>query len=838
MKPGGCGVSSGLRLMTTAAVLGDPRIVHSLVGRVRVHLPAWDTGAEGWVAHKLRSLPGVSKVNANRLTRNVLVHFDPCVTDQKGILNSLANIGTPPADAQHQAWKIPAVQPERRGELQRVRIPVPGLDSNPVMAQELEDHLETLPGVRARASALTGRILVEWSSSDVTVDDLRAEISKVDLELPQQDREAGHPLDRGPLMQGVARLGGASLGLGFLATRRMLWLPGPPVSSTIPLIVADFVSVLRSFSLTRNGLRRLLGREATDTIFSSAQNLSLAAAGMPLGLALNQAEGLRQTTEAASRRSAWQRYESAVGGNFTLRPGAVVHAEAGEHFPFEAVVREGAGTAIGSNGLPLALVPGSIVPSGSPLYGGPFSLELRTPDRFTPEPRTAPEPDSFIRRYLRYSGMASIGYALARGLITRSPAQAYDALLMVNSRVALVGSEAANAGGAARVTRANGVVVGTRPERRVRLPDALIIDQPALLLRGYEVGDALVLSESHTQGDLLSLAKGVSVAAENPWGNLFPRIDSAEMTDGEFDGGNATARLDGVRYTLGPPDDAVSAAMKEPFHQRGEYLLALHSDLEPQPVGLITLHPRLSDDVRELVEVCEQHGVAVILLSEGDSVVAEALANRAGVMLAHGANAVSLIKALQSYRKVVAFVSDHANAGPGFAACDLAIGIANSNIEFPARADVLVPDLTGVAAVIDAGSRRNRAVRDSTFLSILTNVAGVVGGFFAQSFGRLAINITSVGALAALAVGWLRLKGGERSRSTTPLGDPMPERWGRRSTEDVLSALESRPTGLTSVEAAERYQQPPAPSRRHRLFDAVLEQLRSPIVGIMAGGGG
>jgi cation-transporting P-type ATPase I len=147
--------------MSTVAILEQPRVVHSLVGRVRVHLPAWDTGAEGWVAHKLRSLPGIGKVNANRLTRNVLVQFDPSITDQEAILNNLANIGTPPADAQHQAWEIPPVQLERRGESQRVRIPIPGLDSNPMMAQELEQHLETLPGVRARASALTGRMLVE-----------------------------------------------------------------------------------------------------------------------------------------------------------------------------------------------------------------------------------------------------------------------------------------------------------------------------------------------------------------------------------------------------------------------------------------------------------------------------------------------------------------------------------------------------------------------------------------------------------------------------------------------------------------------------------------------------
>jgi cation transport ATPase len=268
--------------VTTAAILEEPRIVHSLGGRVRVYLPAWNTGAEGWVEHKVRSLPGVRKVNANRLTRNVLVHFDPCVTDQEGILNSLANIGTPPADAQHQAWKIPAVRPERRGELQRVRIPVPGLDSNPAVARELEDRLETLPGVRAQASALTGRMLVEWSNPDVTVPDLLAEISKVDLGLAQRERLTGHPLDRGPLVQGIARLSGATFGLGFLASRKMLGLSGPPVSSAIPLVISDFISVLRSFSLTRNGLRRLLGQEASDTIFNSAYNLSLA---LPVSIA-------------------------------------------------------------------------------------------------------------------------------------------------------------------------------------------------------------------------------------------------------------------------------------------------------------------------------------------------------------------------------------------------------------------------------------------------------------------------------------------------------------------------------------------------------------------------
>jgi hypothetical protein len=345
-------------------------------------------------------------VNANRLTRNVLVHFDPSVTDQERILNSLANIGTPPSDAQHQAWEIPPVQLEQRGESQRVRIPMPGLDSNPVMAQEVEQRLETLPGVRARASALTGRMLVEWSNPDVTLNDLLAEVSKIDLELPQQDREAGHPLDRGPLIQGVARLGGATLGLGFLATRRMLGLSGPPVGSAIPLVIADFVSILRSFSLTRNGLRRLLGREATDTIFSSAHNLTLAAAGMPLGLALNQVEGLRQTTEAASRRSAWQRYEEAVGGNFTLRPGNVVHAEAGERFPFEALRQwyvKGLALPLATTVCPLPLCPAALCHRGLPFMVGLslWSYEARRGLHRSPVP-----PRSLIRSFAGICALA------------------------------------------------------------------------------------------------------------------------------------------------------------------------------------------------------------------------------------------------------------------------------------------------------------------------------------------------------------------------------------------------------------------------------------------------
>jgi cation-transporting ATPase I len=98
---------------------------------------------------------------------------------------------------------------------------------------------------------------------------------------------------------------------------------------------------------------------------------------------------------------------------------------------------------------------------------------------------------------------------------------------------------------------------------------------------------------------------------------------------------------------------------------------------------------------------------------------------------------------------------------------------------------------------------------------------------------------TTISALGALAAGWARLRGGERPRSSVPqVEDPRPERWGRRSPESVLCALNATEEGLTSGQAAQRRQPAPAPAHRNRFLAAVLDQVRSPLTGILAAGAG
>ena len=143
----------------------------------------------------------------------------------------------------------------------------------------------------------------------------------------------------------------------------------------------------------------------------------------------------------------------------------------------------------------------------------------------------------------------------------------------------------------------------------------------------------------------------------------------------------------------------------------------------------------------------------------------------------------------------------------GFAACDLAVGILSRNTgEFPARADLLAPDLQAVADLLDTAARRQMVVDNAVLLSAAANV---LGGIFSLFQGALGVERATYGihlpALAAMSIGWIRLRGGYRPRFTLAfLADPRPEKWGRTSPAEVLRAFTTTPHGLSRAEALSR----------------------------------
>jgi magnesium-transporting ATPase (P-type) len=941
-----------------------PHILSSIPGRIRVHLPHWPGNGQRSLERRVRTLPGVRRVEANPITGNILINFDPRTTDENALL-AILGTARQATDGLPEDKPLPPVMHEGgSGPVRHARIAVRGLDRDPRVAHKVLERLRNLFGVRARASLLTGRVLVEYDSRHVDIHELLARVADVELpDLPGEDRPA-HPLDKGPLLHSATRTVGAAIGLGLVVIRRLAGLGASPGRVKAAATAAGIIGLLRSFPGIRNGLRRLLGTNAADLVFSSASVVTLAFSGSPLGLTVTGLEGLFLLTEVMARRSAWRRYEERLHGTAAAEPGAVIRLEAGEFIPLPAEVIEGTGTAIGRDGLPRQIAPGVSVSAGAELSGGPFVLQLQGGKPFLPQPRPAPLVPTLYTRYLRTLGPLSLGYAALTALLTRSPARTFNALLLVNPRTAIIGMESANLDAAARVLRAGVTVVGTRPDRAIRLPDVLLLDGPRVLTDGLEITTVLPLEESldsphvlelaagvsaaagspwgsvfpHTangaatggtfnglwaaasvQGErytlgppedppaigeaverrhrggyllmlsreedgrpiglvslrprpghkntllpnrprllndgleittvlpmdesldseqVLALAGGVSAAAGSPWGNVFPQFGDAAATDGTFNGLWAAASVEGERYTLGPPEDPPAIGEAVEKRHQGGYLLVLCREEDWRPLGFVTLRPRLDAGAKQLVETCRQLGVRLEMLTAGAPNAAAAVARHAGVTLVPSADAVAVIRERQQMGAFVAFVSDSAQAAPGFAHADLAIGLAHSPTgQFPARADLLALDLDAVAAVLAAGARRDRAVRDAVGFSAAANLFGAIWGFRGRPGVEQASHGVYVSALAALADGWLRLRGGKRSGSSlSQLIDPHPERWGRQSVTSVLRGLKTTEAGLSSTQAAQRQATAPQTLGRPEVVTALLDQVRNPVNVILTGG--
>lgn len=72
------------------------QVLHSLPGRLRLHLPGWSGSDACAVEARFRDIPGVRRAEVSPLTRNVLVLYDPDLTHPERFL---AGAGTPAARA-------------------------------------------------------------------------------------------------------------------------------------------------------------------------------------------------------------------------------------------------------------------------------------------------------------------------------------------------------------------------------------------------------------------------------------------------------------------------------------------------------------------------------------------------------------------------------------------------------------------------------------------------------------------------------------------------------------------------------------------------------------------
>ncbi len=784
----------------------EPCVLHTLPGRVRIHVPQWSGQGKRSIETQLRQVQGVRSLQANELTGNILIQYDTTVTDEQTILAKVRSLDLQVSDKLEDKAETPPVYSEEQGQTTRAHIAVRGLERDPLLAKRVLERLQSHPGVHASVNALTGRILMEFTTHEVKLEDLAADVADLELpDLPAEDRPA-YPLDPRPLIQSACRTIGATLGFGLLAVRRLFAFQEPLPGSNLALQASSIIGILQGIPPVRYGLRRLLGRTVADLLFNIPSIITLTLANSPLGLAVTAGESLRLLTEVQARRTAWRHHEERVANAPSAQPDAVISLETGERVPLAAKVLEGTGTGTGRDGMPQPVFPGRTIPPGTRLYGGPFVLKLeneKTFEVFTPEARPAPIAPSLYDRYMRVQGPFALAYMALTALLTRSFSRTLAALILVNPRTALIGIDSAELSASARVIRSGVTVVGTRENRPIRLPHLVLLDGARLLTDRLEVTSVLPLEEEGDSTAMLARAAAVAAAAGSPWGDIFKATGTVSASDGAFDGKTATARIEGVRYSLGAPDDWSSLPEAARLRQLGNYVLVLRSERQERPLGLFVVRPQLVQGVSELVQTCQRYGVELGIVTDGDQLAVQALTHRAHIPVLESDNALEAIRAKQREGGRVAFASDNAGAQAAFAACDLAIGLTDGRSRLPARADLLAPDLQAVAAIIEAGARREAAARDAVGLSVLSNVIGAVWGLLGIPGIEAASRAVYTTSHTALADGWARLRGGKRQGSIiATLVDPRPERWGGRSVEQVLHTLHASEEGLTSTEGA------------------------------------
>jgi calcium-translocating P-type ATPase len=807
-------------------------IVHSSASRLRLHLRRWSGREAQTIEVRLRSQPGVREVEANPWTNNVLIVFDPAITSASALLGAVQQItlSSPRFHAKHS-------RPAKREK--QAEIPIRGLDRDPALARRVVQHLQRSHGIRALAKPLTSHVLVQYDERRVFFEELISSVAHLELpSLPGEDAPL-HPLDPLPLRQCVTRALGAVFGLGVITFRR---LGTNSVANGTGLAgwAAGIINLLQGLPPVREGLQRAFGRHGADLLASGLGIIALTIANSPLGLVVSGVEALIMIGEVTARRSAWRRYTENLPGVTAAEAGAMIRLEAGMRVPGPARVIEGTGTAISPSGLPTPLAPGTNAPSGAELAGGPFVLELQGGISFEPQPRPAPPVKTLYQRYHNFSGPLALAFAAVTAVRTASLTRTLETLLLLNPRTAVIGLEVANLCAMARVLRGGLTVVGSRHDHVLRLPDVVLLREPRLVTDGLQVAVLLALEDPAESPQVMALAAGISAAAGSPWGSVFAGRGIVPAANGSFNGLWATAIVDGVKYYLGPPEDAPPSLEAYQATHQGGYMLELRRYDEERAVGYIALRPRLRDGVEVLVRACRRLGVKLELLQGGSPETAQAVAWRAGVTLVGNTErTMEAIHERQQTGAVVALVSDSANAAEAFAACDLAVGLADGYIgDFPARTDLLAPDLPAVADMLEAAARRERAVRDGVALSITSNAIGaalsVFGGTLGAERASWGVYITALGAIGASL---FRLHGGQRPESILGyLVDPHPERWARMKAADVLRAFAAHEDGLTSLEADHRKLPVAGGSSRDRLIAALRNQLRTPIISILAGG--
>lgn len=641
----------------------------------------------------------------------------------------------------------------------RVRLRVPRLKTEPLLAQRLGLYLERQPGVTSvRMNLACASLILTYDPTATSVATLLG-CMQAGVPLDTVRVRTIEQADRTPLVCGTIALGLGLLGAPALITGSLL------AASALPVFGRAMATLREEHQLSADALdAAAVGVLAVrGSLEAAALSTSLIAAGEYIrSLTARKSHGALTSLLAATGRSAW-----VVRGNRKVRVpadalvrGDVIVVYTGELLVADGQVLRGRALVdqktLTGESTPVLKVSGMPVYASTVLTEGKLYVRVETAGNMTRASRIvqlledAPLHDTRLANHARRFADRLVlpTFFLAGGLliVTGDIARAVSVLIIdfvtgirVSAPTTILASMTAG------VHR--GVLVkGGRALEQLATVDTLVFDKTGTLTTGApRVVEVRTFTDDMERSELLALAAAVERRLTHPAAEAIVRAADAESLtipergDSHFSVGLGVSadvygrevlvgsRLYLRQHKIDVPPDARAFADRSGERGASTVFVARQGKL----LGAVCYADTPRPEARSVLDRLRQRGLTHFIMLTGDNArVAESVAHELGIAQVEAEvfpeRKAEIVQQLKAEGRTVAVVGDGINDSPALAYADVSISLkAASDVARETADIVLHGDLHGLPDAIDLAREAVGLIRQNLGIVALPNGAGM-----------------------------------------------------------------------------------------------------------------
>jgi Cu+-exporting ATPase len=306
--------------------------------------------------------------------------------------------------------------------------------------------------------------------------------------------------------------------------------------------------------------------------------------------------------------------------------------------------------------------------------------------------------------------------------------------------------------------------------------DTVVVDKTGTLTEGKPRVVSIVTANGKTENELLGIAASVERASEHP---LAASISNYAQSKGvqvyaasnfkSHTGKGVTAVVSGQEVTLGNAalfnelGIDIAAFQKQADEFRNDAQTVVFVAVNGRAIGMLGIADPIKSSTAAAVQMLQQQGVHIVMLTGDSRVTAHAVANKLGISEVEAEvlpqQKSEAVVRLKKAGRIVAMAGDGINDAPALAQADVGIAMGTgTDIAMESAGVTLVKgDLLGIARARKLSSATMSNIRQNLFFAFVYNLLGVpvaagilypfLGVLLSPMFASAAMTFSSVSVI-------------------------------------------------------------------------------------------